>query len=468
MAAALVAVFAFVAAPAAPARARNKFDTQVLTMIPDPGFVALSVLGPDRTIYGGTFFPASGNGGDGVASKVFAWGPDGVLKSTWTVEGQDLSGDHGVQASVVDAYGRVYLLGTSPPEVRVLDPATGAQSVYATVPDIPSCGGAVTTNCSQTSTDNPPEPDYAAWGPDGSLYLTDDTQATIFKVPPGGGIAQPWLTDPHFDAVEFGLTGLALMPDLHTLAVTTVGSNPSVDPNAADGKLYTVPINPDGSPGSITELWRSGPAEAPDGFAFALSGNVYVALLGPGVNQIVELSPTGQELARYPSPAQNAMLDVPFDSPSSVIFDGDRLLVTNDSYFAGDRSNQVIFDVFAGEPGAPLFIPPAAIAPVLPAPPPKKRSTAKTATKPRLKIAVRPRSVKINERVKLRIRVVVLAGATKSKPRRAHIRLAGHTYKLNKRTRITITRTFHKRGRVRLRVTAAGDRPGRATIRVRR
>jgi sugar lactone lactonase YvrE len=353
-----LAVLALVPAFAAADAGRPRFDTKVLARIPDPGYTALSVLGPDRTIYGGTFFPVSGNAGDGVRSKVFAWAPDGRLLQTWTVQGQDLSQDHGVQASVVDARGRVYLLDKSPARVLVLDPATGEQRTYATIPDLAPCAGSTTTGCSATTTDNPPEPDYAAWAPDGSLYVTDDTQATIFRVPPGGGPGRVWLTDPRFDAIQFGLTGLALTPDRRSLALTTVGSSPTVDPLAAAGKLMEVPILPDGTPGPLRTLWTSAPLAAPDGFAFAASGNIYVSLLGPGANQVVVLARDGREITRFPSPAANATAPVPYDSPSSVIFDGDRLIVTNDAYFSGDRSHQVLFDVAAGETGAPVFVPP--------------------------------------------------------------------------------------------------------------
>jgi len=75
---------------------------------------------------------------------------------------------------------------------------------------------------------------------------------------------------------------------------------------------------------------------AVDGFALAASGNIYLALVGPGANQLVQISPTGKELARVPgSPDANAQMEVPFDSPSSVEFDGERMIVTNDAYFSG-------------------------------------------------------------------------------------------------------------------------------------
>jgi hypothetical protein len=433
------------------ASARERFDTRVLAKVPDPGSVALTVLGGDRTIYGGTFFPAAGNAGDGTPSRLFAWAPDGRLLHTWTIAGQDLAADHGVQATVVDAIGDVYLLDTSPPRVIVFDPRSGAQRTYATIPDLRPCSDQGTSGCSATLLDNPPEPDYAAWGPDGSLYVTDDTQATIFRVLPGGGAARPWLTDPRFDFIAFGLTGLALAPDRRTLVATTVGSSPLAAADPAAGSLIAIPIEPNGSPGTPRVLWRSGDAEAPDGFAFAKSGDIYVALLGPVANQIVELSATGRELARFPTAQQNAALPLPFDTPSSVVFDGTRLLVTNLSYYADDRSHQVIFDVETGEPGAPLFVPPVS-----------------AAARPRLRLRVVPRILIAGQRVRLDVWVRLLGGGPSATlPRDAAVQLGGHRYDVGPHGRATVTVRFARAGRERVRAAARGALPARLTLIVR-
>src|SRR5205823_5815928 len=80
------------------------------------------------------------------------------------------------------------------------------------------------------------------------------------------------------------------------------------------GELYTLPILPNARPGVLTKLWESGPTEGPDGFALARSGNVYMALVGPNTNQLVVISPTGTELARFPTDKSgNNGSSVPFD-----------------------------------------------------------------------------------------------------------------------------------------------------------
>ena len=180
--AAIATAAAIALGAAGPAAARDHFDTRVLAHVPAPGYPALSTVAPDRTIYVGTFTDAAGS--DLGPSKVFAYAPDGQLKRTYTVEGQTAGASNGVQAAAMDAKGRVYLLDQHPARVVVLDPATGAQSTYATFKDVPACTPGASGDCSATVSDNEPEPDYAAWGTDGSLYVTDYTQGLIWRVPP--------------------------------------------------------------------------------------------------------------------------------------------------------------------------------------------------------------------------------------------------------------------------------------------
>jgi hypothetical protein len=82
-----------------------------------------------------------------------------------------------------------------------------------------------------------------------------------------------------------------------------------------------------------------------------------MALVGPGTNQLVEISADGKALGRSAGPIANQQLTVPFDEPSSVQFDGSRMIVTNDAYFSGDETHWVLYDVWAGEPGAPVYVP---------------------------------------------------------------------------------------------------------------
>jgi sugar lactone lactonase YvrE len=430
----LAVVLAVLGALPAAAQARDKFDVRVLAHVPPPGYPALSLVAPDRTIYVGTFTDAGGN--NTAPSKVFAFLPGGQLKREYTIEGQTPGEVHGVQVAAIDAKGRLYLLDQHPSRVLRLDPATGKQTTYATFADVPPCLPGASGDCSATTTDNEPEPDYAAWGTDGSLYVTDYTQGLIWRVPPSGGAAKIWLTDPALDGSMFGVAGIVLMPDHKTLMISTSAGPVIGAGDPTTGKLYTVPIGADGKPGALKKLWESGPREGPDGFALAASGNIYLSLVGPGANQIVEISPTGQEIARAPSdPAANSQMEVPFDSPSSVQFDGNRMIVTNDAFFSGDQSHMVIFDVWAGEPGEPVFAPGVT-----------QPSPGVLKSKKRYSLGVRPRVVRPGEVRRFRFRARVVDKAGRRPLARGVVRFGGHRGRTDARGVTVLRVRVHRRG----------------------
>jgi sugar lactone lactonase YvrE len=339
--------------------ARPRWDTRVLALVPKPGLPALAYVHPNRRIYAGTY---DNPAGDTVPSRVFEHSRRGALLRSWTVRGQNLSGPHGVQVATSDAAGRLVLLDKSPARVLVLDRRTGRQRTYATFPDLPVCPplplGATGGPCSPALRDQPPMPDYAAWGPDGALYATDYQQAVIWRVPPRGGTPQVWLADRRLDGDAFGTAGIALAADRRTLLVTQASSAGLAGGNPATGKLYAVAIAPDGRPGAILTLWESHPADAPDGFAIARSGRVYVALVGAAA-QIAVIGPDGREEERFPQVpgAGDNGSAVPFDSPSSAMFLGSRLIVANQGYVSGNAAHQAILDVETGERGLRPLIP---------------------------------------------------------------------------------------------------------------
>jgi sugar lactone lactonase YvrE len=309
-------------APAAHA-ARPRGDVRTFALIQKPGFPAMAYVGPNGRVYEGTY---DNPAGDTVPSRVFEYSGDGALLRSWTMRGQDLSGAHGVQVGTMDAKRRLILLDKSPPRVIRLTRNSGRQTVYATFP-----AGAV--------------PNYAAWGTDRSLYVTDYEGATIWRIPPGGGAAKVWLKDAALDGGPFGLTGIRLAKDRHTLVVAMQSQTGALNPS---GRIITIPILDTGKPGPITEVWASGPAEGPDGFGIARSGKIYISLLI--ANAIAVVKPDGSEETRFSSPK--------FDSPSSVSFLGTRLMVANQSFIQGSAANQAILDVEAGERGLKEFIPP--------------------------------------------------------------------------------------------------------------
>jgi sugar lactone lactonase YvrE len=446
---------------AAPAQGRDRYDVKLLAHVPPPGYPALSYVAPDRSIYVSTFIgPNSSN----APAEVFKYKPDGTFVDSYTISGETGS-QNGVQVAAMDARGLLYLLDQDPPRIVTLNPITREQRTYATFKDVPPCvppgsGG----DCSDTTMDNPPEPDYAAWGTDGSLYVTDYVQGLIWRVPPGGGEAHVWFTSPQIDGTQFGPAGIVLMPDLHTLMFST-SAGPVIGPNPTTGKLYTIPIQPNGKPGPLKQLWESGPTQGPDGFALARSGNVYLALVGPNANQLVVLSPTGKLIASITHDGTSGPGDVPFDSPSSVSFDGDRMIVTNDAYFTGDTTHFAIFDVFAGEQGQPIYVPPASkTAPTGTLPPTiGARSRYILRIGPKVLRAGHPRRVRFSASVSR-------GGARASALRGARIRVAGRTVRTNRRGRAALVLRLRRPGRHTARLLGSrGHRAlARATLRVRR
>jgi sugar lactone lactonase YvrE len=447
VAAALAAALVVLAAPAA--QARDKYDVRVLAKVPAPGQPGLSLVAPDRTIYVSTFTNSAGTANG--PSKVFAYTPAGTLTRTYTIQGQDPNADNGVQVAAIDANGLLYLLDQHPSRVLTLDPKSGAQSTYATFKDVPACSppSGVGNECGATVLDNPPEPDYAAWGTDRSLYVTDYTQGLLWRVPPGGGAAHVWFTDERLDGLQFGPAGIVMMPDRKTLMISTSAGGPT-SPNPTTGKLYTLPINHDGTPGSLKQLYESGPKEAPDGFALAKSGNVYLALVGPQTNQLVVVAPDGHEVARISHDGSGGADDVPFDEPSSVLFDGNRMIVTNDAYFSGDATHFAIFDVFAGEPGEPVYVPP----PIQPATPVLMDAT------------VSPHRVRAGRRVTLRLHVFP-PGQPKRGVKGARAQVRGQkSRKTDKRGRTRLRVRFHRTGLRAVKFKKGGRTIARAYVRV--
>ena len=54
-------------------------------------------------------------------------------------------------------------------------------------------------------------------------------------------------------------------PPVRSLLVTQASSQGPGSGNPSTGRLYRLPILPNGAPGTLEQLWESGPAEAPDG-----------------------------------------------------------------------------------------------------------------------------------------------------------------------------------------------------------
>ena len=280
--------------------------------------------------------------------------------------------------------------------------------------------------------------------------MTDYQQGLVWRVPAGGGPAHVWFTDPQLDGALFGPAGIVMMSDHRTLMLDTSAGGVT-SPNSTTGKLYTLGINADGSAGTLHKIYESGAKEAPDGFALAQSGNVYMALVGPQVNQLVEISPTGQELGRISHDGSGGNGDIPFDEPSSVSFDGDRMIVTNDAYFSGDATHFAIFDVFAGEPGAPIYVPAVS----------GGGAGSATGAKPaKVKLTVKPGKARTGHRTRFRIHTSVP---------RLHVTFAGRRLHTDAHGNLRVTLRIRRSGRYAVRALDARHHAvARAYVRVSR
>ena len=341
-------------APAAGAQdGRAQFDIRVFTRIGQPGQPEAIAIAPDSTVYVGTNQQQRGD--SDAPSKVFAFDSSGKPLREYVVEGQNLGEPHGIQGLALDASGVLYALDRAArPRVLTIDPRTGAQRDYAEFRDVPSCSqSGRTSDCSATMGDMPSGPNTATFGPDGSLYVTDIDQALIWRVPRGGGDPEVFFTDERLENV-FGPNGIQMLSDGRTLLFAVTAQGPAAgDPTV--GRLFRLPLGPDGRPGQLQGFYESRPLDGPDGFAVSESGRVFLALAG--ASQIVVVSAEGQEVTRFPDPAANRDMDPPVDGPASVAFLGDRALVTNQSFPAGNPDHWAVLDIFAGERGMPLFRP---------------------------------------------------------------------------------------------------------------
>lgn len=322
-------------------------DTRVFTEVGSPGQPEGIVV--DRQ---GRVYVSTNNRGKGDAdepSRIFRYTADGELDREYVIEGQsdDL---HGVLGLAFDGDGLLYALDYDPPRVLRIDPETGEQTTYARIPDLPQCGSEDEGACEPSSQDSEPWPNWPVFDPSGNLYVTDLHQATIWRIPPGGE-SEVWHQSADYDSI-FSLNGQQFDPNGDLVFILTGSFQPG---SPVRGVVYRLEVNDDGSPGERTELYRTAPAEGPDGMAIGESGRIYVALVT--THQILVLEPDGSGFARFPGPVENQMQEIPYDSPASIAFRGTSILVTNHTYFTENRDHWAVLDAEVEERGLPLHHP---------------------------------------------------------------------------------------------------------------
>ena len=206
----------------------------------------------------------------------------GQLLRSWTINGQDLAAEHGVQVATSDARGRLVLLDKAPARVLLLNPA---QASPAHLRDLSRARRRPTT----------PHGDPGA-------SCTSPTTPTRRSgaCRRGGGEAAPWLQDPHLDGLEFGTTGIVTAADHRSLFVTQQSSAGGGDGNPTTGKLYEIEIGADGWPGRDPHRVGERPARRSRRLRDAMPTAASTSRLLLS-NQIVVVAPGGLELERFPS-----------------------------------------------------------------------------------------------------------------------------------------------------------------------
>ena len=241
-----------------------------------------------------------------------------------------------MQVATSDGSGRLVLLDKSPARALLLDPRTGEQTTLASFPE-----GSI--------------PNFGAWGPDGALYVTDYARPMLWRDPAGRRhAARVAAATRASTAASSARPGMALAADRRTLLVAVQSQAGGAGGNPSTGRLFTVPIQPDGTPGddapAVGEPARRRAGRLRDR---EVGRDLHRAARGQPARR--RRRPTARERERFPAApgtGDNGS-PVPFDGPSSVRFLGTRLMVANQAYFTGDRTRHAILDVEAGEPGLP-------------------------------------------------------------------------------------------------------------------
>lgn len=110
-------------------------------------------------------------------------------------------------------------------------------------------------------------------GPDKALYITDTANGRIFRLPAGASTAELYLEH----RTLMGVDGITFLDG--TLYVNNVIFN----------KLYRIPVDAAGKPGTPVDIWMDQPVKGPDGMR-AANGKLFVAENGSGVIASITIS----------------------------------------------------------------------------------------------------------------------------------------------------------------------------------
>ena len=284
-----VAAFLQVEAPSA-APAHCDFLARVAE---SPGYPDGLVLRKSRVYVAG---PAWGADVGAVPSEIAVFHEKtGKALGTIPIQGEDLAAPRALAGLTLDASGRLYTLSSQLGLLRLSEKghAKWQQSVYAgPFPDLPLCDPADPSGlCSPTTLELPPMPSDIAFAKDGYAYVTDAAQATIYRIPPGGGAPEIWLRSPKlagfFDLQ--GARGIVVGADGKSVYVTVSFSADAY----WEGRIYRIPRVPSPKEEDVALVQAFPNFEAPSGLALGEDGALFVAL--SLTNELAVVDPSGGE-----------------------------------------------------------------------------------------------------------------------------------------------------------------------------
>ena len=349
----------WIASGLAPANAAEFGETSVFAQIPvtdafPDGFPeGIAVKGNKVYVAG----PAiAGTSVNNHPSKVFEFDRNSgaLLRTIRTVGETVLGAEHANTTVAFDGNGRLYVVNSQLGIYRLDLPSATQTSYSSPLPDLPPCLlGLLGPACapSPAGVVMPPLPNDLAFDDNGYAYVTDSTQATIWRIPPGGGAPQIWFQDSRLGSAYIGVNGLRLSPDRSKVFITV-----TIDP-LVQGYVYTLPLVTTPKAADL-RVFHHYPSGGPDGLTFGASGRLYVMMAEPGFSGISILNPDGSEYARLQNSALNLL--APYDSPANLAFDGHgNALVTNHAYATGNVLPQQfrVIRVFVDDTASPLATP---------------------------------------------------------------------------------------------------------------
>lgn len=269
-AAAFASMMAAAISPA-PAVGWDRGHVDVFTVLPDvrPG-VQSSVeglaVGPDDNIY----VPSFGFNTTGAITGnavLFVIKPDGKLVRQVTIAN---SSPHMLGLAFNPVTRALWVLDFGAGKVLKVDPATGASSVLAG----PISGSALNA---------------LTFDKAGNGYVSDSFNGVIWKVPPNGGSATAWSSDPLLGpgaglTPPFGANGVEFNKERTILFVA----------NTALHQIIQIPVNPDGTAGNAS-IFITG-INAPDGIMVDNKDNIWIC--ANQEDEIVVIDKTGKVIAK--------------------------------------------------------------------------------------------------------------------------------------------------------------------------